>query len=142
MLGDFNINLFHKGKYILKENQAMQNRIPSTSLVSQYKLLCQRYSLEEIIKYATRTRCSFSTLVDHTLTNSREKISQNGVIDIGISDQQLIYLTGKLHRFKSNTHKQIKTRSLKNYSIESLNQGLSMISLPDYEYFNDEVFKS
>ena len=35
LLGDFNINLFHNGKYILKENQAMQNCIPSTSLVSQ-----------------------------------------------------------------------------------------------------------
>ena len=32
---------------------------------------------------------------------------------------------------------QIKIRSLKNYSIESLNQGLSMINFPDYEYFND-----
>ena len=29
LLGDFNINLFHNGKYILKENQAMQNHIPS-----------------------------------------------------------------------------------------------------------------
>ena len=64
-------------------------------------------------------------------------MSQSGVIDIGISDHQLIYLTRKLHRFKSNTHKQIKIRSLKNYSIESLNQGLSMINFPDYEYFND-----
>ena len=44
--GDFNINIFPNGKYILKENQAMQNRIPSTSLVSQYKLFCQRYALE------------------------------------------------------------------------------------------------
>ena len=40
-------------------------------------------------------------------------------------------MTQKLHRFKSNTHKQIKIRSLKNYSVESLNQGLSI------EYFND-----
>ena len=28
LLGDFNINLLHNGKYILKENQAMQNQIP------------------------------------------------------------------------------------------------------------------
>ena len=42
----FNINLLHNGKYILKQNQAMQNRKASTSLVSQYKLFCQRYSLE------------------------------------------------------------------------------------------------
>ena len=138
LLGDFNINLLDNGKYILKENQAMQNHIPSTSLVSQYKLFCQRYSLEQIIKHATRTTCSSSTLIDHILTNSREKISQSGVIDIGISDHQLIYLTRKLHRMKSNTHKQIKIISLKNYAIESLNQGLSMINFPDYEYFNDE----
>ena len=41
LFGDFNINLLHNGKYILKEKQAMQNRIPNrirnTSLVSQYK---------------------------------------------------------------------------------------------------------
>ena len=36
LLGDLNINLLHNGKYILKENKAMQNLIPSTSLVSQY----------------------------------------------------------------------------------------------------------
>ena len=34
LLGNFNRNL-HNGDYILKENQAMQNRIPSTNLVSQ-----------------------------------------------------------------------------------------------------------
>ena len=128
LLGDLDIKFLHNGKHILKENQAMQNRIPSTSLVSQYKLFCQRYSLEQIIKHATRTTCSSSTLIDHILTNSREKISQSGVIDIGISDHQLIYLTRKLHRMKSNTHKQIKIRSLKNYTIESLNRGLRMIN--------------
>ena len=137
LLGDFNTNLLHNGKYILKENQAMQNRIPSTSLVSQYKLFCQRYSLEQIIKHETRTTCSSCTLIDHILTNSKGKISQSGVIDIGISDHQLISLTQKLHRMKSNTHKQIKIRSLKNYTIQSLNQGLRMINFPDYEYFND-----
>ena len=115
----------------------MKNRIFSTSLESQHKLFCQRYSLEQIIKHATRTTCSASTLIDHILTNSREKISQSGVIDIGVSDHQLIYLTRKLHRMMSNINNQIKVRSLKTYSIESLNQGLSMINFPDYKYFND-----
>ena len=73
LLGDFNINLLHNGKYILKENQAMQNRMPSASLVSQYKLFCQRYFLEQIINDTTRTACSSSTLIDHMFTNSREK---------------------------------------------------------------------
>ena len=137
LLGDFIINLLHGGKYILKENQARKNWIPSTSLLSQYKLFCQKYSLEQIIKHATRITCSSSTLIDHILTNSREKIWQSGVIDIGISNHQLIYLTWKLHRIKSNTHKEMKIRSLKNYTIESLNGGLHMINSPDYEYFYD-----
>ena len=51
----------------------MQNRIPSTSLVRQYKLLCQRYFLEQIIKHATRATFSSSTLIDYILTNSRKK---------------------------------------------------------------------
>ena len=82
LLENFNINFLPNGKYILKENQAMQNRMPSTSFVSQYKLLCQRYSLEQIIKHATRKTCSSFTLIDHILTNSREKISEGSVIDI------------------------------------------------------------
>ena len=66
------------GKCILKENEAMQNRTPGTSLASQYKLFCQRHSLEQIIKHATRTTSSSYTLIDHLLTNYREKISQTG----------------------------------------------------------------
>ena len=59
--------------------------------MSKYKLLCQRYSLEQIIKHAIRTTCNSSTLIDHILTNSKEKISQSGAIDIGISDHQLFF---------------------------------------------------
>ena len=81
--------------------------------------------------HETRTTCSSSTLIDHILTNSRKK---SGIIDIGISDHQLLYLTRKLHRMKWNTHKQIKIRYLKNYSIKSLNQGFRMINFPDDEY--------
>ena len=65
-------------------------------------------------------------------SHSRKKISQNGVIGTAV-----IYLTRKLHRMKSNTHKQIKIRSLKNYTVESFNQGLCLINFPDYEYSND-----
>ena len=75
----------------------MQNR---ASLESQYKLFRQRYSLEQIIKHATRTTCSSSTMIDHILTNFRKQISQSGVIGIGISDHQLIYFTRKLRRIK------------------------------------------
>ena len=48
-----------------------------------------------------------------------------------------MFLTRKLHRIKFNTDKQVKWRSLKNYTIESFKQDRRMINFPDYEYFND-----
>ena len=111
LLSDFNINHLRNGKYILKENQAMQSRIPSTSLVDQNKVFRQGYSLEQNFKHATQSTRSFSTLIDCILPNSKEKISPRCVIDIGISDHQSICLTQEIHSIKSNTHKQIKLRS-------------------------------
>ena len=78
----------------------MQSRIANAILLSQYKLFCQRFSLEQIIKHATCTKYGSFKRIDHILTNSREKISQSGVVDIGISYHQLIYMTRKLHRMK------------------------------------------
>ena len=114
----------------------MQSRIPSTSSVSQYKLFSQRFFLEQIIKEVACITYSLSILIDHILTSSREKISQSGVISIGVPDYLLIYLTWKLHGMTSNTHKQVKIRTLKNYTIGSLNWGLRMISIPDCEHLN------
>ena len=36
-----------------------------------------------------------STILDHILTNSTDKIIQVGTMDIGLSDHQLIYCTRK-----------------------------------------------
>ena len=66
----------------------------------------------------TWVTCETSTLIDHILVNSNEKISQYGVIDIGISDHQMIYCTRKLVRNTSGEEKYIESRSLKNYSID------------------------
>ena len=69
--------------------------------------------------YAPNTTCitkNSTSLLDHVLTNSADRVSQFGVVDTGLSDHQLIYCTGKITRTKLNVHKYIKTRSLKNYS--------------------------
>ena len=95
LLGDFNINLLQNGKFILKENQSYKLKSSSSALVNKYKEFFQTFSLTEIIKEPTRITCFTSTLLDHSLTNSSEKVSQKVVIDIEISDHQLIYCTEK-----------------------------------------------
>ena len=80
-------------------------------LVNKYKIFRQTLSLR-LLK-SNRLICSTSSLSDHIPTNSFEIISQNGVIDAGISDDQLIYCTRKIKRIKQNMHK----NCIKNCSI-------------------------
>ena len=136
-LGDFNINLLLNNKFLLKERQPFDVRNLSSPLLSKYKELCQIFSLKEIIQEPTRVTSSTSSLLDHILTNSGWKISQKGVIDVGLSDHQLIYCIRKISRTKTNRHNQIRVRSLKNYTQEILIEELKKINFPDYNIFSN-----
>ena len=138
LLGDFNINLFQNGKLFLNENQSNQVKNPTSSLISQYKEFCQSFFLTEIIKEPTRTTCNTTSLLDHILTNCAENVSQKGVIDVGLSDHQLIFCTRKIRRARRNMHNQIQIRSyIRNYSAENLISTLKDIKLPNYDIFSD-----
>ena len=93
--------------------------------------------MTEIIKEPTRITCSTSTLLDHILTNSSEKVSQKGVIDVGISDHQLIYCTRKIKRIKHNMHNQIQVRSLKKHSADIFTNALKTVRFPNYNIFSN-----
>ena len=57
-----------------------------------------------------------SNLIDLCVTNSPAKISKSGVINIGISDHSAIYLTHKVTHLRSNIHKTVEVRQLKNFN--------------------------
>ena len=85
----------------------------------------------------TRVTCNSSPILDHVLASFPDRVSQSGVIHIGILDHQLIYCTRKTARIKSYCHKQITFRSLKNYSPEIYEEALRKLKFPNYELFND-----
>ena len=58
------------------------------------------------------------------------------MIDLGISDHQLIYCTRKIKRIKHNIHNQIQVRSLKNYSVEIFTNALQTVQFPNYNIFS------
>ena len=93
--------------------------------------------MTEIIKEPTRITCSTSTLLDYILTNSSEKVSQKGVIDVGISDHQVIYCAKKIKRIKHNMHNQIQVRSLKKYSAETFTNAFKKVQFPNYHIFSN-----
>ena len=54
-----------------------------------------------------------------------------------MSDHQLIYCTRKISRIKRASHKQIKFRSFKHYTVNLFEQELSKLNFPNYRNFND-----
>ena len=127
--------LFHKKWFILQHEiiSPFWNR----KYIHRDFQFCSLYGLEQLIKSPTRVTCSTSSLIDHILTTFPERVSQQGIIDVGLFDPQLLYCTWKFSRTKVETHKQITFRSLKNYYAEAYKEALGELYFPDYENFSD-----
>ena len=114
ILGDLNINLNYTGR-----------RVPNG--IKKYREFCALHGLTQLVKSATRITKNTSTIFDHILTNSKDKIIQLGTMDVGLSDNQLIYCTRKKFKEKTDIKTYIKYRSLKNYTPEILIEKLLMM---------------
>ena len=106
-------------------------------MFNRYREFCQIHSLKQLITCPTRVTCNTSTLIDHILTNSTEKIFQSGVIASGISDHQLIFCTRKVKRVKSHKHNNVLLRSLKHYTVNLFVEGLRKVNFLTYERFSN-----
>ena len=93
--------------------------------------------MKQLITEPTRINENTSTLLDHILTNVKDKTSQAGVIDVGLSDHQLIFCTRKVVKNKFGIHKSIKTRSMKHYTQATFIEELEKTKFPDYSQFDD-----
>ena len=74
-------------------------KIPDKNITTQsrqYKEFCSFFSLSQLIKSPTRITIDSSTLLDHILTNTPEKITQKGTYETAIFDHQIIFFTKKV----------------------------------------------
>ena len=81
-------------------------------------MLKTMFRLKQLIESPTRRTCSSYSIIDHIPTSFPDRITQRGILDVGLSDHQLIYYTRKITRIKRGGHKQITFRSFKNYTID------------------------
>ena len=137
------MNLFFQCHYILKKyfkrlkETQLQNRLLKPYVET---FLC--FGLNQLIeKLASSTLCAVS-LVNHILTTSKEKVSNNGVTSNGISDHDLIYCTRETKTVKAGKYSTSSIRSYRKYSKESLLERLRKKNFPDYSTFNciDEAY--
>ena len=137
ILGDFNINLYDNGKYIICKNNTLMSR-SVTNDARNYHQFCAMFGLKQTIKSPTRITCRNTSLIDHILASIPSRVSQHGVINVSVSDHQLIYCTRKINKIKTGGfHKHITFRSFKKYTVDAYKDALNKVNFPNYELFND-----
>ena len=129
------INLFLNESYILEKNILNSKSTPND--VKSCHEFCTFFGLKQLIKAPTRTTTSSSTIINHLLASYPERVTQCGVIDISLSDHQLICCTRNISRIKRGSHKQIQFHSFKHYTVDLFEQELSKLNFQNYQNYNE-----
>ena len=118
ILGDFNKNMYHNNRYIVRDDSTISSKVLSHD-VKNYHQFFTMHGLKQLIQSPIRVTCSTLTLTDHFLTNVSSRVSQKGVINVGVSDHQLIFCKRKISKIKTGgAHKYLNFHSLKNYTAD------------------------
>ena len=100
----------------------------NSSLYKSFKELLNTFNCFRLIDSPTRVTDSSSSCIDLIFSSDKTKISQSGVIPIGIRDHFMTYCTRKVSRSIFNKHKTSTIRSLKNYTKEKIIEQLKEIN--------------
>ena len=104
ILGDFNINFSLNDSYIFSKKGILNNKSIPSDVKSCYEY-CTFFNFHQLIKVPTRITCNSATIIDHILASYQERVTQQGIISVGLSDHQLIFCPRKISRIKSGTNK-------------------------------------
>ena len=135
ILGDFKWLL-----YFLKKKKKKKKTLNNKSILSDakgYYEFCTFLSLHQLIKVPAHIACNSAAIIDHILASFPERVTQQGIIDVGLSDHQPIFKTRKIYRIKRGTHKHIKFGSLEHYSADLFKETLTSVNFLNYHHFND-----
>ena len=79
----------HNNRYIVRvDNTISQKILPHD--IRNYHQFFTIHGLKQLIQSPTQVTSSTSALIYHILTSAPSKVSQKGVINVGLSDRQLI----------------------------------------------------
>ena len=81
-LGTFNINISENRKYVLDKSSSNNKNLDS--FTKKYHEYCTLFGLKQLIKCPTRVTCNSCSILDHVLASFPDRVSQSGVINVGI----------------------------------------------------------
>ena len=136
ILGDFNKNLWQNGHYVFQKHNLLSCHLVPND-VKNYFDFCTMFDLKYLIESPTQITCSSSFIIDHILASFPERVTQRGILNVGLSDHQLIYCTRKITKIKRGGHEQLTFQSFKNYTIDGYEKALVEINLSEYKKFDN-----
>ena len=89
----------HNNRYIIRDNNATSSNFLSHDVKNHHQF-CTIHGLKQLIQSPICVTCSTSTLINHILKSTPSRVSQKGVVNVGVSDQQLIFCTRRISRIK------------------------------------------
>ena len=104
LLGDTNYDFAKKINHQFKDNDAKH-------MVNLYEL----FSLKQLVEEPTRITLETARIIDHIATTCARNIVESGVHKVSLSDHFMVYCIRKFDGAVKKDHKQIKTRSMKNF---------------------------
>jgi hypothetical protein len=113
ILGDFNVNVLNKKK--------------SCSLHKSLANFQRSLNLTQLITEPTRICQHSSTIIDLVFVTDKDNINSSGILPYALSDHYAIFCCRKLPKLKFNSHRTVKIRSMKNYSINIFHQALNAV---------------
>ena len=127
---------FPKWSHVFQKHNLLSCQSVSND-VKNYFDSCTMFGLKQLIESPTQIACSSSSIIDHILASFPDRVTQRAILNVGLSDHQLIYCTRKISRIKGGGHTQIKFRSFKNYAIDGYEKALVEINFPEYKNFDN-----
>ena len=109
----------------------------SDSPTKKIKSLYELYQLSQLIKGATRVTMTTSSLIDHIVTNTPEKISVSGVIHTGISDHSLVFAIRKISVTK-NRENIVEIGNMKNLDNQKFIEDLMQQHWENVYFFAED----
>ena len=127
--------MYHNNRYIVRDYNTISSKFLSHD-IKNYLQFCMMHGLKQLIQSPTCVTCSTSTLID-ILTSAPSRVSQKGVINVGVSDHQLILCTRKNIIKTGGAHKYLNFSSLKNYTADYYKEALKQVDFSNYKNFGD-----
>ena len=94
------------------------------------------FNLTQMIKSPTCITYRSTLLIDHILASLPDRISQEGVMNVGLSDHQLIYCTSRVElKLEVCTKKSNSVQLRIICEVDAFKNALKKINFPNYKYF-------